>query len=241
MLWLQFNAGVVSVGKTPDNYWKKRSEMTPEELGAARAYDRAMRRKHLLAKRDRVRAWYRNKSAEEKKAIVERISEKRRQRKAEATPEQWEAMQSRWKDVQVRLRNRMRGRLRECLKKTMEKKVSASAVVAKASVGRILAQMKPGMTPDNFGTVWNLDHVIPCIWFDISRADHQEACLHECNVRPEFASENKSRSFAVSAEHFEHVLARCPVRLQHVYEGIRSKIRARAWPERLLRRVTWPI
>jgi hypothetical protein len=229
------------VGKTPENYWKKRSEMTPEELEAARAYDRAMRLKHLPAKLDRNRAWYQNKSAEEKKAISDRVSEKRRQRKAEATPEQWAAMQAVWKDVRARLRNRMRGRLRECLKAVIEKKVSASSVVAKASVERILAQLKPGMTTDNFGTVWNLDHVIPCIWFDVSRADHQEACLHECNVRPEFASENKSRSFAVSAEHFEYVLARCPVRLQHVYEEIRSKIRARGYPERLLRRVTWPI
>jgi len=50
------------------------------------------------------------------------------------------------------------------------------------------------MTWDNYGKVWELDHVIPLNQFDLSdRMEFLEAC-NWLNIRPMFCIENKSRS-----------------------------------------------
>ena len=50
-----------------------------------------------------------------------------------------------------------------------------------------------GMTWENYGSAWHIDHVIPCSHFDMSNPQHQRTCFNWQNLRPLWAAENCSR------------------------------------------------
>jgi hypothetical protein len=50
-----------------------------------------------------------------------------------------------------------------------------------------------GMSFPNHGTVWHLDHVIPCARFDLTQEDHQRICFHWTNMKPMIARDNISK------------------------------------------------
>ena len=61
-------------------------------------------------------------------------------------------------------------------------------------IKHIEAQFVAGMTWDNHGTVWHIDHKKPCALFDLSKPDEQAACFHFTNQQPLPALENLKKS-----------------------------------------------
>ena len=56
------------------------------------------------------------------------------------------------------------------------------------------SQFKPGMTWDNYGFKgWHMDHIKPCISFNLLDPDEQKACFHYTNLRPLWWHENLSK------------------------------------------------
>lgn len=51
-----------------------------------------------------------------------------------------------------------------------------------------------GMTWNNYGKYWHIDHIKPCAAFDLSDPEQQKLCFHYSNMRPLRASENVSKS-----------------------------------------------
>lgn len=51
-------------------------------------------------------------------------------------------------------------------------------------------QFQPGMTWENYGPVWHIDHVRPCASFDLSDAAQQRECFNWSNTQPLFALDN---------------------------------------------------
>lgn len=51
-------------------------------------------------------------------------------------------------------------------------------------------KFKPGMTWDNYGTAWHVDHIRPCASFDLSDKEQQKECFHYSNLQPLWADEN---------------------------------------------------
>jgi len=52
---------------------------------------------------------------------------------------------------------------------------------------------KPGMTKNNYGKIWHVDHKIPCALFDLTKPEEQAKCFHYTNLQALFAKENLSK------------------------------------------------
>lgn len=52
---------------------------------------------------------------------------------------------------------------------------------------------KPGMTKNNYGKVWQVDHKIPCAAFDLTKSEEQVKCFHFTNLQALFVKENLSK------------------------------------------------
>ena len=62
------------------------------------------------------------------------------------------------------------------------------------------------MNWDNYGIVWEIDHIKPCDSFDLTNDEQQKQCFHYKNTRPLLISENRSKgSKYLSQENSEHL------------------------------------
>ena len=55
----------------------------------------------------------------------------------------------------------------------------------------IESQFVRGMNWNNYGTKWEIDHIVPKSAFDLSDEDEYLECAHFSNVRPLFRSMNR--------------------------------------------------
>jgi hypothetical protein len=56
---------------------------------------------------------------------------------------------------------------------------------------------KLGMTKENYGK-WHIDHILPCVSFDLTKASEQRECFHYTNLQPLWASENLAKGSKIS-------------------------------------------
>jgi len=61
-------------------------------------------------------------------------------------------------------------------------------------ISHIKSLMRPGMTDENYGKVWHLDHIKPCKGFDLYDEKQRRECFHWTNYQPLFAQENLRKS-----------------------------------------------
>jgi len=54
-------------------------------------------------------------------------------------------------------------------------------------------QFLPGMTWENYGPVWHVDHMMPFDSFDLSYPEQQRQCCHYTNLQPLWGPENISK------------------------------------------------
>ena len=55
----------------------------------------------------------------------------------------------------------------------------------------LTSRFTDGMTMENHGSVWDIDHVIPCSAWDLTKPDHVRACFHWTNLQPLLKVENR--------------------------------------------------
>lgn len=53
-------------------------------------------------------------------------------------------------------------------------------------------QFVKGMSWDNYKE-WEIDHIIPCAFFDLSDPEQQKKCFHYTNLQPLWATDNRSK------------------------------------------------
>jgi len=56
--------------------------------------------------------------------------------------------------------------------------------------GYLSVFFKPGMTWENYGKLWHVDHKRPCASFDLTEPVQQKQCFNWMNLQPLFAKEN---------------------------------------------------
>lgn len=95
-------------------------------------------------------------------------------------------------DPGFRLLENSRTRIRLALKGVCKSARSVSLIGCTAQQLRdhLEAKFRPGMTWENYGPVWHVDHIRPCARFDLLDPAQQRACFHYTNLQPLFAEEN---------------------------------------------------
>lgn len=57
----------------------------------------------------------------------------------------------------------------------------------------IESQFKVGMSWDNYGKIWQIDHIVPCSYFDLTDDEEQRVCFNWRNTQPLFSKDNFSK------------------------------------------------
>jgi len=91
---------------------------------------------------------------------------------------------------EFKLRVSMQSRLCHILR---EKGITRSSTINLSGAelrAHLEVQFLPGMTWENHGIVWHVDHLVPCSSFDFSDPEQARACFSLSNLRPLWAKDN---------------------------------------------------
>jgi hypothetical protein len=180
--------------------YKKRSE---EWYRENKEHADQRNRKYAVQNKDRVKGWRRAHYERNK----ERNAEQSKQwiKKNKQRFKLWKSKYIRHKlktDIQFRLAMNLRTRLYTFLKGT--RKTARTVQLLGCSFAELQqhleSQFTPKMSWENYGTFWEIDHIIPMSLFDLTLAEHQHAACHWTNLQPLPASENRSKGNRIDAD-----------------------------------------
>jgi hypothetical protein len=81
-------------------------------------------------------------------------------------------------------------------------------------------QLYDGMTMENYGKIWHIDHVKPCSAFDFSKEGEIEDCFNWKNLRPLLSQKNYSKNDNVNT--FEIMLQELKSKVYNKLKGIKN-------------------
>ena len=183
------------VKETSAKWFAKNKERHKESTAKWRAKNKE-RRKENHAK------WYAENKERKKEANAKwraKNKERRKETNAKWRAENKEkinkqAMQRYYSDINFRLVNVLRARIREAIKNGYKsaKTIELLGCSIEEVKSHLESQFTEGMTWDNHGE-WHIDHIIPCASFDLTDPEQQKKCFHYTNMQPLWASENISK------------------------------------------------
>ena len=96
------------------------------------------------------------------------------------------------KDLNYKTVMNLRHRIYSALKGTVKSKrtIDLLGISVDDFWSHLESKFKPGMTKNNYGKKWHIDHVIPCAAFDLTKPEEQFKCFHYTNLQPLWAKEN---------------------------------------------------
>lgn len=99
-------------------------------------------------------------------------------------------------DINFRLRKVLRTRLYKTIKgeKTSRSILSYLGVDMSFFKKFLEYQFSFEMSWDNYATVWEVDHVVPCSYFDLTDDESKKRCFAWTNMRPLLKHDNLSKS-----------------------------------------------
>ena len=107
-------------------------------------------------------------------------------------------------DMDFRLRQCLSGRLRDYVKIENKSLTEYSRELIGCSIEFLKQylekQFTKGMSWDNYGNpngdhtnCWHIDHIKPCVSFDLTQENQQKECFHYTNLQPLWAKDNISK------------------------------------------------
>lgn len=70
-------------------------------------------------------------------------------------------------------------------------------------------RFKRGMTWDNYGE-WEVDHIIPCASFNLSKKEDQDKCFHYTNLQPLWRRDNRVKHDTMPTNHQPELVLHLP-------------------------------
>jgi hypothetical protein len=199
---------------------KKVSEMTPEEREKARKRATAYReknrerireyqRKYNAENPERKKAWkekYASTHENQIKEAARKASKKRREehpekvreslkRYRESHPEETRKSFREWRkkafesNNQYKIRFFLRTQLCRLAKSTSTRKSYLTGCTPLELRTYLESLFLPGMTWGNYGE-WQIDHIKPCVLFDLSDLEQRKQCFRYTNLQPLWAIDN---------------------------------------------------
>jgi hypothetical protein len=99
---------------------------------------------------------------------------------------------------QFKLRIILGNRLNEVLKKNKTYKTSNIITLLGCTLDEVKQHLEKqfinGMSWENHGDCWEIDHIIPCDFFDLTNIYDQQRCFHYVNLQPLNKTENRIKS-----------------------------------------------
>ena len=96
-------------------------------------------------------------------------------------------------DPEFRLRRVLRSRLSHALKSVGAKRADRTLNLLGCSPAHLKAWLtfyfQPGMSWNNYGE-WHVDHIRPCVSFDLTDSEQQKECFHYTNLQPLWKLDN---------------------------------------------------
>jgi len=134
----------------------------------------AQHRDYYVRNKDRIKAW---------------------RHKPEAMEWRRQYISRRNKTTHYRVRRSVMRRMQEALHD--DRKAASTQVLLGCSIKEyreyLQSKFQPDMTWDNYGKLWNIDHIIPCKHFDLSKPEWQMLCFHYSNTQPMLCVENSRK------------------------------------------------
>jgi hypothetical protein len=101
-------------------------------------------------------------------------------------------------DISFKVGRNLRGRINRAIKNTNNYKSEKTINLLGCSIDELKIhlekQFKDGMSWSNYGFYgWHIDHIKPCVTFDLSNPEEQKICFHYTNLQPLWAKENLSK------------------------------------------------
>ncbi len=101
----------------------------------------------------------------------------------------------RYNDINYKLRESISKRIRKLLKSKYSEK-------SKELIGCTLDEVKKwleynfygNINWENHGSIWHIDHVIPCSLFDLTNSEHRKICFSWANIQPLYCEKNLSKN-----------------------------------------------
>lgn len=105
------------------------------------------------------------------------------------------AMQRYYSSPAARVLSVQRVRLRRALRGTLKAGNTVQLLGCSSEQLRkhLESQFRPGMNWENYGIVWEVDHIKPCTTFDFSDPEQQKDCFHFSNLQPLTLEENRQK------------------------------------------------
>ena len=102
-------------------------------------------------------------------------------------------------DTHFRIRKLHGGRLRTACRFQGTKKSDTTEKLIGCSIGSLKEHLEhkfvEGMSWENYGRGgWHIDHIIPCIVFDLAKVSHQRVCFNYQNLQPLWEEDNLAKS-----------------------------------------------
>jgi hypothetical protein len=100
-------------------------------------------------------------------------------------------------DINTKIKARLRRRIRTIMDTNSVKKLDNSINLLGCSISEyknyLESKFLDGMTWDNYGTAWHIDHIIPLSAYNISVKENQYKAFYYANTQPLFVKDNLSK------------------------------------------------